>query len=141
MRPRDDPEVASWLSILEDDLRVARLALQQDVPIVGPACFHAQQAAEKSLKALMVALDMEVPRSHDVLALVRLVSVRIPDADHLREPAAVVSAHGVSPRYPALVAPSGPDEARQALVCAERILTWVNAQFACVEPTPTRDPG
>lgn len=73
MRPRDDAEVAGWLALVEDDLRIARLAVEQEPPIIGPACFHAQQAAEKAVKALLVALDdIEVPRTHDVVALSRL---------------------------------------------------------------------
>ncbi len=129
MRPRDDAEVTGWLALVEDDLRIARLSLEQENPIIGPACFHAQQAAEKALKALLVALDLAVPRTHDVVALVRLVASQLPEANDVREAAAVVTTYGVSPRYPALRPAASLDEARQAVAEAERISAWVLARF------------
>lgn len=37
-----------WFSYAYDDLKLAKLALKEDIPHF--ACFHAQQAAEKALK-------------------------------------------------------------------------------------------
>lgn len=48
------------------------------------ACFHAQQAAEKSIKAVLVLHGIEFRRTHDLLALASLLadkSVALPVTD------------------------------------------------------------
>lgn len=127
MRPREDPEVKAWLAIVDEDRRVAALAVDQEPPLVGPACFHAQQAAEKALKAMVVALDLPVPGTHDLVALVRLVETRIPEVVSLREAAALVSTYGVSSRYPVLHPAASAAEAREANAQSESIVAWVLA--------------
>jgi HEPN domain-containing protein len=53
-----DPAVASevraWLQKAADDLEVAARCLAAAPLLTGPAAFHAQQAAEKSLKGFLV---------------------------------------------------------------------------------------
>jgi HEPN domain-containing protein len=129
MKPRDDKEVAGWLALAEEDIRIARLALEQEPPILGPACFHAQQAAEKGLKSLLVALNLTVPHTHDVVALLRLVTGLLPDAVEIREAAAVVTAYGVAPRYPSLRLAASEEEARRAVTLAEAVVAWVLARW------------
>ena len=56
------------------DLRTAQAILRDpDLPPRG-AAEHAQQAAEKALKASILASDREPPRTHDLVALVREAS-------------------------------------------------------------------
>ena len=43
------------------------------------ACFHAQQAAEKSIKALLAADDVTYPYTHDLRELLRLLGDRVPE--------------------------------------------------------------
>jgi HEPN domain-containing protein len=69
----------------DDDLSLVRIATAQlDIAdaIVG---FHAQQAAEKLLKALLSRRRVDYPLTHDVERLVELVEeatgARPPDAD------------------------------------------------------------
>ena len=50
------------------------------------ACFHAQQAIEKSLKAVLFAIEIEFGRTHDLIKLAQLarskgVSLPIPDGE------------------------------------------------------------
>lgn len=45
----------------------------------GIACFHAEQAAEKALKALLVVAGIDPPRAHDLELLAGLLPV-IPGA-------------------------------------------------------------
>ncbi|MDZ7290419.1 MAG: HEPN domain-containing protein [candidate division KSB1 bacterium] len=40
-------------------------------------CFHAQQAVEKSLKAILALHDVEYPRRHDLAELIELVKPRL----------------------------------------------------------------
>jgi HEPN domain-containing protein len=61
MRRPDDIEVAAWLAKAQADLRMCELAARADTPMWDQACFHAQQCAEKSLKALLVACEIVLP--------------------------------------------------------------------------------
>jgi HEPN domain-containing protein len=56
-------EAARWLARADEDAVVAELALTRDPPLVNPAAFHCQQAAEKMLKALLVAAGAAPLRS------------------------------------------------------------------------------
>ncbi len=62
LRPREEAE--EWLAFAEDDLRMARLGLEEG--IYNQVCFHAQQCVEKCLKALLAKEGRLVPRTHKV---------------------------------------------------------------------------
>lgn len=64
-----DPEVArEWLTRAQD-LHAARLLHDGGLPAL--AAFHAQQAAEKGLKAIVIARGSGIERTHDVERLAR----------------------------------------------------------------------
>ncbi len=68
-----------WMASAAIDLDAAELWLQQRSHGFGIACFHAEQAAEKALKALLVAGGIDPPRTHDLELLAGLLPV-IPGA-------------------------------------------------------------
>lgn len=113
-----DPRV--WLRYARDDLRVAEtLEAAPDVPrrTVG---WHAQQAAEKALKAVLVLEQIEFPFTHDLLALVML----IPDeraargAEHLR----TLTRWGAPERYPGRFREPTAEEARSLVAYARDVV-------------------
>ncbi|MGH8910447.1 MAG: HEPN domain-containing protein [Egibacteraceae bacterium] len=44
------------------------LSDEEDLPAWG-TCFHAQQAAEKAIKALLVRADLDPPKTHNLVTL------------------------------------------------------------------------
>lgn len=62
-------EAQRWMAIARGDLGSALALLEHDDAALRNAAFLAQQAAEKSLKAVLVAYGREVPRIHDLAAL------------------------------------------------------------------------
>lgn len=97
-----DPEVLRvlrrWLRYAEDDLRSAEILLEQS-GVPRASCFHAQQAAEKSIKAIFVFLQVDFPFTHDLNRLRDL----LPDGWSVKEEfpdLATLSAWAVEPRYP-----------------------------------------
>jgi uncharacterized protein len=62
-------ESFQWLRYALEDLAVARLQAADAGSPPRHACFNAQQAAEKALKAALVLLDFDVPKSHNLDAL------------------------------------------------------------------------
>jgi HEPN domain-containing protein len=95
------------------------------VPLTYGATFHAQQCAEKYLKALLVSRRQAFPRTHDVVALHDLClrqGLRIPiDPDHL----ARLTAYAVQVQYPGDDPTS--DEAREAAQIAQEVRRWARA--------------
>lgn len=64
--------VGQWLNWANDDLALARSALSDPNVVRRGACTWAHQCAEKSLKAMLVALDIDPPRTHNLLRLEQL---------------------------------------------------------------------
>lgn len=62
----------AWLDAARDDLRTMELIVQ-DPALAHIAAFHAQQAVEKSLKALLEYEGKEVPKIHQIARLQALV--------------------------------------------------------------------
>jgi HEPN domain-containing protein len=111
-----DPEVLAvareWLEVADGDLAAARLLLSGG----GPAftvCFHAQQAVEKYVKALLVLNGARFGKTHDIGVLLELLPVaQRPPLDP--KAAFELTRSAVASRYPEATAPSE-DEARRLL--------------------------
>lgn len=101
------------------DLRSARLLLAADPPEPDAVAFHAQQAVEKYLKAYLVHLGIDPPRTHDLITLLDLIAPHDDRLEPLRESARPLSPLAVQVRYP--FAEATVDEAREALKHAEDI--------------------
>ncbi|MGQ9585471.1 MAG: HEPN domain-containing protein [Anaerolineae bacterium] len=66
------PEVWDWVRKAEGDLAAARKLAEGDPLLPDQTGFFCQQAAEKYLKAFLLALGQSPPRTHDVDVLVEL---------------------------------------------------------------------
>ncbi|MBN1149056.1 MAG: HEPN domain-containing protein [Anaerolineales bacterium] len=77
----------AWVEYAEQDYQTAIASLRRKRPFASIVCFHAQQCAEKCLKAILVAKNQEFPKIHDLQGLNDLctrVGVIIPvDPDRL----------------------------------------------------------
>lgn len=59
--------VHEWITKAEADLRAAAYLLKpHDERPTDAVCFHAQQCAEKYVKALLVFRGVDFPRTHDI---------------------------------------------------------------------------
>ncbi|MEW6751883.1 MAG: HEPN domain-containing protein [Candidatus Latescibacterota bacterium] len=65
-------ESERWLGFAREDLRMAELALQED--IYNQVCFHCQQCAEKAIKALLLLQGRTPPRTHKLADLLALLA-------------------------------------------------------------------
>ncbi len=63
---------AEWLRYAHSDLELARVGRPAEVLFEG-LCFHAQQAAEKAIKALLIAEGVPPPRTHNIRTLLDLL--------------------------------------------------------------------
>jgi HEPN domain-containing protein len=62
-------ELRSWIAHAEDDYSAAINLIRLKKPLLYSACFHAQQCAEKYLKALLLYKDQGFPKVHDLNTL------------------------------------------------------------------------
>lgn len=131
----DDPvhearlEARRWLTTAEGDLHGATAMLERDDVAPRLACYLAQQAAEKGLKARLIAHGIAFPRIHDLLALRALLPFDMPvgldDAD-----LAELSAWAVEARYPGDLPDATSADARTAVAGARAIIVTVRGDIA-----------
>ena len=87
-----------WVMKGDSDLANAKRTAASDGPY-DTACFHAQQAAEKYLKAVMAVQGLVIPRTHDLEELQILCAEIIPDDDFKNMALEELSDYAVSVRY------------------------------------------
>ena len=66
-------EVQRWLQYAREDLETAEVFVEQRNIVPRHICWLAQQAAEKAIKAVLVFLQIDFPRRHDLDALRNLL--------------------------------------------------------------------
>ena len=96
----DINELKSWIAHAEDDFESAKVLARHKKPLLYSACFHAQQCAEKYMKALLVYKDHEFPKVHDLSTLDDLCSGVGIFFGMDRTELARLSAYAVMSRYP-----------------------------------------
>ncbi|WP_447974783.1 HEPN domain-containing protein [Nitrospira sp. Kam-Ns4a] len=89
LHPQED--ATRWLTFAAEDLRMAELALEDG--LFNQACFHAQQCAEKALKALCARRGEAILRTHALMDLCD----RLPDEDHRHMVAVMDALPGLLP--------------------------------------------
>jgi HEPN domain-containing protein len=124
--PLDDAR--TLLRKASHDLRNAGHAIH-DAEIADTVCFHAQQAAEKSLKALLALAEQEYPWTHDVRRLMGRVVAIHPDLVRLQDDAEPLTRYAVDARYLGVADPT-PDEAAAALATARAIYEFAAGVLA-----------
>ncbi len=93
-----------------------------DAGLTDPACFHSQQSAEKYLKALLEEHDRVIPRTHDLLVLIDMVTPYIAVRETIRDAAAMLTVHAIEVRYPGT--DRGVEDAKDAISSAGLIQRW-----------------
>lgn len=113
--------VQQWLSKAHGDLRAASVLLEADLEDFENAGFHAQQAAEKYIKAFLVRHQIEFPKTHEIALLRQLVAQTDQRTAGRLAPAEVLTPYGVTFRYPAASPVISRDEGARAVRLAEQV--------------------
>lgn len=111
------------------DLATADLETARRLVVPGlhhNACYHAQQAAEKGLKALLMRETATFPKTHDLSRLVDAVRVSQPAFPEFSLESAVLNEYAVDMRYePEALTDVDEEEANAAIGYAKTILDYV----------------
>jgi len=128
--------VTQWLSRATDDLLAADLIAAGDLPIYWTASFHAQQAAEKALKALLTRYQIEFERTHNIGELLRLAEPAAAAMTARLDAARDLTRYAVVERYPGPDAPVSRDEARRHVDLARTVVDAVKSELRSYLETP-----
>ncbi len=112
-------EVLEWVDRAEEDYQLARASLQRKKPLIYGATFHAQQCAEKYIKALLTSRQIAFPRTHDLAALSTLCQQNGIILSISEEDLEKLSAFAVEVRYPG--SQSTIEEAKEAYQIAKMV--------------------
>lgn len=123
--PPDPPapgSAADWLRRARSDLMLASIPLPQGV-LYNELCFHAQQAVEKSLKAVLIHYGIEFRKVHDIDYLVSLLpsQVELPlEAEQMAD----LTSYAVTSRYPGDYEEISQNDYQEALRVAQVVFAW-----------------
>ena len=123
--PPDDPR--EWLNRARSDLLLAK-SYEEGIYLEDLA-FHAQQAAEKAIKALLIRRGIEFPYVHDISELMTLLEGAgefLPESIRKGE---TLTRFAVFTRYPGVSPPVSHEEYEEALNLAGEIVQWVKEKF------------
>jgi len=109
-------EIRQWLRKAAEDLRTAEVAI--GAGLLAPAAFHCQQAAEKALKAFLVARGQEFRKTHNLEEIGSACAQLEPALRPVAEEAATLTEYAWLFRYPGAPRELGSEEAAQALAKA-----------------------
>ncbi len=110
------------LQLAHEDL-VSAEAIAATGQAFRSVCFHAQQLAEKSLKALLAVEDLAYPKTHDLGELVTFGSAVFPVLLEWADELDVLTPYAVAGRYGMAETPT-PERAQALLDIARRFGEW-----------------
>ncbi len=122
--------VKAWLEKAERDLTAARgLMGLKPHPLPDAACFHAQQSAEKFLKAFLIYHDLPLQKTHDLGELIGVASKVDETFLELMDLGEKLTDYAVEVRYPLPGEEPTEEEAQEAIWMAEQIRTFVRRRL------------
>jgi HEPN domain-containing protein len=125
----DPAIVREWLEKADEDFGFARSSMLQESAFHAQICFHFQQAAEKYLKAFIIAKGLGFSKVHDLVHLLRICTAQSSAFCGLEEDCIFLNTAYIETRYPVHWPINYTREtAEQALTSAERIAKVVRDQ-------------
>ena len=92
--------VKEWIDKAEEDFRFAEANLKEREEFFPQICFHFQQAAEKYLKAFIVAFELEFKKIHDLAELLEICEVKESSFKDIADDCEFLNEFYMETRYP-----------------------------------------
>lgn len=122
-----ESNVSAWLRKAEHDLlNIENNLAAKDIPW-DTVCFHAQQAAEKILKAFLVSRGCDLSKTHDLVALLTRCVECDAGLTALESDCRKLTSYGVAARYPDDLFEPGEADGRDVVEAAYRVRTKILA--------------
>ena len=124
----EQDEILQWLKKAEDDLAAGKAIIDMSAP-AWTACFHAQQSAEKSLKAAQIFFLKDLQKEHDLEILLNSLKSYL-NTETIRQEAVQLTDYYVATRYPGVKESELTlQDASEAMKRAENILNFIKQQI------------
>jgi HEPN domain-containing protein len=119
--PAPESNFLSWVAKADSDLLNIENNLAADEVPWDTVCFHAQQAAEKMLKAILVFHGILPPRTHDLVALLAHCIRFHPSLAALEDSCRRLTYYAVAARYPDDLYQLSEEDARPLVATAHQV--------------------
>ena len=123
--PADDPR--EWMNHARSDLALAKNRIPDTH--LEHFCFHAQQAAEKAIKAVMIKRGIEFPYTHDLARLLTLLDESGESIPHAVRYAEELTHYAASTRYPTFDGTVSEKDYQEAVEAAEAVVQWAEERI------------
>lgn len=129
----EDEFVAEWFRYANMDLDTAKHTFENMHPApLEIICFHCHQAAEKFLKGILVAFDVEPEKTHDLSKLTATLKAYLPVPKEFSDFEKTLTQFGVRTRYPNEISVDE-SQTKTAITHAEKIKQWAESEIAKIE--------
>ena len=129
------PATLEWIEKAEGDFATAgRESRVRKAPNYDAVCFHAQQCAEKYLKAVLQENDKRIPMIHNLIELMLSCEEMDGSFELLRSDLVVLERYSVQVRYPGISTER--DEARAAYAAAKTVREFVRQKLGVAPELP-----
>lgn len=123
-----NPAVDEWVSKAEGDFVTAgREVRARKAPNYDAVCFHAQQCAEKYLKAVLQENERHIPKIHNLVELMLLCEEIDSSYEMLRADLVTMERFAVHTRYPGVTAEK--EDAQSAYAAAGTVRKFVRQKL------------
>jgi HEPN domain-containing protein len=120
--------VSEWVEKAEGDFQTAEREMRaRKAPNYDAVCFHAQQCAEKYLKAFLIHRQIPFRPIHDLEVLLGLITPISADFEFTRDLLLLLNDYAVDIRYPSEFATK--DEARAAVKAMRTVRAFLRQKL------------
>lgn len=121
--------IEEWVKRAKSNLERARAGRASEEILYEDLCFDCQQVAEKSLKALLVHIDVAFPWTHSIAKLIELIEEKGVDVPEEIKESISLTTYAVSTRYPGDYESVDEEEYKETVEIAERVFCWVEKKL------------
>lgn len=118
-----------WIRYAMSDIGVAQQEPEGNV-LRETLCFHAQQAVEKALKAVLIHHGRVIPKTHNIATLLTLLVEVVPALPPEVLAAAALTDYAVGMLYPGAWDPVTAEEHANAVEIGQQVISWACARIS-----------
>ena len=105
---------------------LAHLAASDEFVRWEQVCFHAQQAAEKAIKAVLLSRGIDFPLTHDIEELLEIAESSGMELTEDIQEASILTPYAVETRYPGYWFEITEADQKEAIQAAEIVIAWAD---------------
>lgn len=117
-------QAEKWLKRAESSYYKAKLGADNPLILLEDLCFDAQQSAEKALKAILVYSGSDVPRTHSIGYLLKLIKDLEIQLNPELEELAILTEYAVQTRYLGDYEPITEDEYSHSIELSHKAIAF-----------------